>query len=58
MKFYIVAWSTRLTQMHILSHHWESFDDLKQAKKKYKQLTKQQNVFNAHICEPIKSTEL
>jgi hypothetical protein len=58
MKFYIVAWSTRLTQMHILSHHWESFVELKDAKKKYKQLVKQTNVFNAHICEPIKSTEL
>jgi len=58
MKFYIVAWSTRLTQMHILSHHWESFVDYKDAKRKYKQLTKQQNVFNAHLCEPLKSTEL
>ena len=58
MKFYIVAWSTRLTQMHILSHHWESFVDYKEAKQKYKRLVKQTNVFNAHICEPIKSTEL
>jgi hypothetical protein len=30
----------------------------KEAKHKYKQLTKQNNVFNAHLCEPIKSTEL
>jgi len=32
--------------------------DYKDAKRKYKQLTKQNNVFNAHLCEPLKSTEL